>query len=359
MKTYVHDRPFVLESGAALPQFTLAYQTYGHLNEARSNVVWVCHALTGNAEAADWWSTLIGPGKLLDPARYFIVCANALGSCYGSTGPASINPETGEPYGLNFPNLTTRDMARAYDELREYLGLDYIHLLIGGSMGGQQALEWVIERSTVFDHVVLIACNARHSAWGVAFNATQRMALETDPAFGRAGEEVRAGLAAARAVAMLSYRSYETYAATQTDDQEHERPSLRADGYQRYQGEKFRRRFDPYSYYTLSRAMDAHHVGRGRGGIGTALGRVQARTLVVGIQSDVLFPVSEQVFLSARIPDARLEVVDSLYGHDGFLVEIDNLTEKITAFLENRPSRTVARRSKASILSSLPGSEVF
>ena len=359
MKTYSHDQPFVLENGGTLAGLQLAYRTYGSPTAARDNVVWVCHALTGDAEAAEWWHTLIGAGKLLDPRRYFIICANALGSCYGSTGPTATNPATGQPYGPAFPSITTRDMARAYDLLRSYLGIERIHLLIGGSMGGQQALEWSIECPGLFDHLVLIACNARHSAWGVAFNATQRMALEGDPAFGQPGAEVRTGLATARAVAMLSYRNYETYASTQTDEQEMHRPSLRADGYQRYQGEKFRRRFDPYCYHTLSRAMDAHHVGRARGGLSAALGRVRARTLVVGIRSDVLFPVSEQVYLAARIPAGRLEIVDSLYGHDGFLVEIDDLTEKISAFLEDRPSRTGAHRSRAAILSGLPGSEIF
>ena len=358
MKTY-SSTDFLLENGESLPRLELAYRTYGQLNDTRDNVVWICHALTGNAEAADWWATLVGPGRLLDPARYFIVCANALGSCYGSTGPASVDPRTGEAYGASFPAITTRDMARAYDRLRVHLGLDRIYLLIGGSMGGQQALEWSIEQPDVFGHLVLIACNARHSAWGVAFNATQRMVLEADPHYGAAADSIDRGLAGARAVAMLSYRSYETYESTQTDAQEAQRPSLRAASYQRYQGRKFRRRFDPYCYHLLSRAMDAHHVGRDRGGVAGALGRVRARTLVIGIHSDVLFPVSEQVFLAARIPDARLEVVDSLYGHDGFLVEIDNLTEKIAAFLDRRSSRTVARRSKASILSSLPGSEVF
>ena len=358
MKTF-SSIDFELESGEHLPRLELAYRTYGALNAAADNVVWICHALTGNAEAAEWWGTLVGPGKLLDPARYFIVCANALGSCYGSTGPASTDPRTGQPYGPDFPAITTRDMARAYDRLRRHLRLERLYLLIGGSMGGQQALEWSIDCPEWIDHLVLIACNARHSAWGVAFNATQRMVLEADPAFGEPAAEISDGLAGARAVAMLSYRSYETYEATQTDEREQQRPSLLAEGYQRYQGRKFRRRFDPYCYHTLSRAMDAHHVGRDRGGVAAALGRVRARTLVVGIHSDVLFPVGEQVFLAARIPQARLEVVDSLYGHDGFLVEIDNLTEKIAAFLQDRPSRTVARRSRASILSGLPGSEVF
>ncbi|WP_201987597.1 homoserine O-acetyltransferase MetX [Hymenobacter rubidus] len=320
-----------LESGETLTGAHVAYQTWGQLNEDRNNVVWVCHALTANADVLAWWPGLVGAGCYFDPAEYFIVCANVLGSCYGSTGPLDADPATGQARFQHFPLLTIRDLVAAHELLRQELELTDIHTLIGGSLGGQQALEWAVQRPDLFDHLVVIATNARHSAWGIAFNEAQRLAIEADPTYAAGqpggGDD---GLRAARAIALLSYRSYSAYAETQTDPDDTLLRQHRASTYQRYQGDKLVSRFDAYSYVSLSRSMDTHNLGRNRGGVPAALARVGARTLVLGITSDVLFPLSEQRELAAHIPGAMYAELDSRYGHDGFLLE----TAAITHFLE-------------------------
>jgi len=326
--------PFPLESGATLAGAQVAYRTWGQLNAARDNVVWVCHALTANADVLDWWAGLFGPGCFFDPADWYIVCANVLGSCYGSTSPLSPDPATGAPRYEEFPLLTIRDLAAAHEALRQHLGLTRIHTLIGGSLGGQQALEWAVAQSQLIQHLVVIATNARHSAWGIAFNEAQRLAIEADPTYhAHAPEGGSAGLRAARAVALLSYRGYEAYHATQTDDEADPRlRDYRASGYQRYQGDKLVARFNAYSYVTLSRAMDTHHLGRGRGGVGPALARIRARTLVLGITSDGLFPLAEQRELAHGIAGTTYAELESGYGHDGFLLEIKQITQQLEVF---------------------------
>ena len=326
--------PFPLESGAVLTGAQVAYRTWGRLSAARDNVVWVCHALTANADVLDWWAGLFGPGCFFDSADWYIVCANVLGSCYGSTGPLSPDPATGEPRYEAFPLLTIRDLVAAHEALRQHLGLGAIHMLIGGSLGGQQALEWAVARPEIIQHLVVIATNARHSAWGIAFNEAQRLAIEADPTYlTHAPQGGRAGLRAARAVALLSYRGYAAYQATQTDDEADPRlRDYRASSYQRYQGDKLVARFDAYAYVALSRAMDTHHLGRGRGGVGPALARIRARTLVLGITSDVLFPLSEQQELAQGIAGAAYRELDSDFGHDGFLLETGQITRALEAF---------------------------
>ena len=332
MQDHIFHLPnLLLESGETLADAHVAYRTWGQLNEDRNNVVWVCHALTANADVLAWWPGLVGPDCYYDPAEYFIVCANVLGSCYGSTSPLDTDPATGRPRYQHFPLLTIRDLVAAHEALRQDLGLHDIHTLIGGSLGGQQALEWAVLRPDLFDHLVVIATNARHSAWGIAFNEAQRLAIEADPTFAAGqpggGDD---GLRAARAMALLSYRSYQAYAETQTDPDDELLREHRASAYQRYQGDKLVTRFDAYSYVVLSRSMDSHNLGRGRGGVATALSRIGARTLVLGITSDVLFPLGEQRELAAHIPGAMYAELDSRYGHDGFLLE----TAAITHFLE-------------------------
>ncbi len=328
-----HSAPFPLEAGGLLPGFDLAYHTYGQLNEDRSNVVWVCHALTANSEPEDWWPGLVGPGTLLDPARYFIVCANMPGSCYGSTYALSRNPETQAPWFHDFPMLTNRDIARSFDLLRQSLGLETVFLGIGGSLGGQQLLEWAVMEPTLFRNIVPIATNARHSPWGIAFNEAQRMAIAADATW--ANRDPRAGLnglLAARAIALLSYRSYDAYGQSQLDE-DSKLGDFRASSYQQYQGKKLVNRFDAFAYWTLSQAMDSHHLGRGRGSIKAALGTIQSRCLVIGIETDVLFPPEEQRLLAAHISRATFALVSSGFGHDGFLIEVAALTNLIEPFL--------------------------
>lgn len=313
---------FPLESGESLPGFQLAYTTRGTLNDEGSNVVWICHALTGNADPGDWWGGMVGQGKYFNPENHFIVCANVLGSCYGSTGPLSTNPSTGRPFHHDFPALTIRDMVEALDLLRQELGIEKIHTCIGGSLGGEQAVEWAILRPQLIENLVLIAASAVASPWCIAFNEAQRMAIEADPTWIEQRDDAgTAGMRAARAMAMISYRNYDTYGFTQALDNNEQLDGYKAASYQRYQGEKIADRFNAFTYWTLSKVMDSHNVGRNRGSILNALNQIKARTLVVGIRSDLLFPPTEQQFLARHIPEATYEEIDSLYGHDGFLIE--------------------------------------
>lgn len=332
---------FALESGGNLSGFQLKYTTLGQLNKERSNVIWICHALTGNSDFTSWWEGAFHEGSLpagepspFDPRDYFIICANSLGGCYGSTGPLSLNPETNKPFYHTFPLLTNRDIIQAFDLLRQHLGFEKIHTLVGGSLGGQQVLEWAIAQPEVFQHIIPIACNAKHSPWGIAINEAQRMAIAIDPTWkendARAGSE---GIKAARAMGMISFRTYNTYDQTQAEKTNEPLDDFRASSYQQYQGEKLANRFTAFSYWTLTKAMDNHNVGRGKESIAAALAKIKARTLVIGIDSDILFPLSEQKFLVEKIANAQLQVINSLYGHDGFLVEFDQFNQIVRKFL--------------------------
>ena len=338
MLRYLHiNRPFPLESGHTLPGLTAAYHTFGTLNATRDNVIWICHALTANSDCQDWWPGLVGPSCTIDPDRFFIVCVNMLGSSYGSTSPKSHNPETGKAYGLDFPLVTTKDNARFFSLVAGLLGIRQVRLLMGGSMGGQHCLEWACAEPDRFDLLCVLATNARHSPWGVAFNESQRMALRADTTFGSdAPDAGKAGLEAARAIAILSYRHYRTYVGTQSEPDDGTYDDFRASSYQRYQGYKLWKRFDPVCYYGLSRGMDTHNVGRDRGGVASALSRITSPTLVISIDTDLLFPIEEQGILSRYIPNSRLEVMHSDYGHDGFLTEAVKIGEFLGDFLNDQ-----------------------
>ena len=328
------DSPFILENRSVLQGVDIAFHTYGTLNADKSNVIWVCHALTGSSDVLAWWPGLVGEGKILDPGRWFIVCANVLGSPYGSSSPLSLNPETNKPYLNGFPTITIRDMVLAHRLLADYLGIERIFLLIGGSMGGQQALEWAIYAPQQIRHMVLLATNAVCSPWGVAFNESQRLALLADKSFdGVDPSGGEAGLKAARSIALLSYRCFDSYLHTQSEVDRHKLNDFLAASYQRHQGEKFIRRFNAYCYWSLLNSMDTHNVGRKRNRPETMLGKVAAKTLIIGITSDFLFPVREQRYLARYIKDAQFTEIDSLYGHDGFLTEARELEKHLVNFL--------------------------
>lgn len=328
-------RSLQLESGINIKNVRAAITTYGKLNAKGDNAVWICHGLTANSDALEWWSGLVGSGKLIDPKEAYIICANALGSCYGSYGPSS---ELDDQAALldEFPIVTTRDQALFFEQIREELGIGKIRLLIGASLGGQQALEWSIIQPNICHRLVLIATNAKHSAYGIAFNESQRMAIELDPSYGRGRKEGgRHGLAAARSIAMLSYRSYGGYEKTQSEKTNSISQVAKASSYQRYQGYKLAKRFCPYSYVILGKAMDSHDISRGRSSIDQVLREIEIRTLVVGIKTDVLFPTNEQKLLSTLLPNAEYGEIDSEFGHDGFLVESEQLSHLISDFLKN------------------------
>lgn len=325
------NKKFILESGEILSGFHLGYTTIGNLNKTGDNVIWIFHALTANSNPEEWWPMLIGKNKLFDPAHDFIICVNMPGSCYGSLGPLDINHETKQSYYKSFPFFTPRDMVRSYQSLRRKLGIKKIKAGVGGSMGGQQLLEWAIEEPELFENIYPLATNAVHSSWGRAFNASQRSCIELDPGWNSEKDDSGIeGMKIARGIALLSYRHYDTYAKSQRDTEPSKLSKYKSESYQRYQGEKLAKRFNAYSYYFLSLSMDAHNVGRGRGSIVKALQSITAKTVVIGIENDILFPLSEQEFIAENIPDAEFKIVQSYFGHDGFLLE-NNQIEKIVS----------------------------
>jgi homoserine O-acetyltransferase len=333
-QVFKYNKVFTLESGVSLPSLEIAYHTYGTLNKEKNNVIWVSHALTANSDVFDWWKGLFGENDYYNPTDHFIVCANNLGSCYGTTGPLSINPDTTQPWFSFFPHITVRDQAKTLELLRQHLGIEKIHTLIGGSLGGQIAQEWVFEKPTLAENLIIVATNAKHSPWGVAFNESQRLAVKADRTYYSNKEDGgQKGLAAARSIALLSYRNYNTYNSTQQETNLNKSSDFASSSYQRYQGEKLVKRFNAYSYVRLSEAMDSHNVARNRSeAVEHALATIKTKALVVGISSDILFPVAEQQFLAKHIPNAQYNEIDSFYGHDGFLLETKQLTEVIRNF---------------------------
>ncbi len=324
---YHHAQSFPLEFGGAFHNITLAYHTYGLLNEAGDNVIWVCHALTANSNVADWWSGLFGKGKLFDPTKYFIVCSNILGSCYGSTGPRSINPASDEPYGMDWPLVTIRDWVNAQELLRNHLRIKSIALCVGGSCGGHQVLELALLIPDKIERLGLLVTSSRETAWVIASHEAQRLAMEADPLlYENENHSGDAGMKAARGTALLGYRTFESYVQSQTDHED-QITDQKASTYIRHQGEKLVRRFYPHCYYHLTKSLDTHHVGRGRGPLEDVLQSIQIHTTLIGIDSDRLIPVSEQLFLADHIPNVDFHVIHSIYGHDGFLIESEKILE--------------------------------
>ena len=336
IKYYSHDHSFKLESGESLSGFKLAYQTFGSLNSKKSNVIWIVHALTGNSDPTEWWPDIVGKGKVINPDEHFIICANSLGSHYGSTNPLDIDPDSVQKYHHTFPSLTNRDIVNAFIELRKHLGLKKINTIVGASLGGQQALEWAIKEPRTILNLILLATNAKHSPFGIAFNESQRLAIEADQTWKENKDDAgKFGLKAARSIALLSYRTSFGYNSTQEDNEE-KLDGYRASSYQRYQGEKLEKRFNTFSYWLLTKVMDSHDVGRNRGGIELALSRIRARTVIIGIDSDILFPVAEQKLISKNIKNAFYFEISSNLGHDGFLTESETVSKIIEDVLDQK-----------------------
>ncbi len=336
---YQHNAPLTLESGEVLPSLDIVYDTFGSLNEAKDNVIWVCHALTANSDVADWWPHTVEEGRFLDPTRYFIVCANFLGSHYGTTSPLSINPTTGEKWYYDFPRVSVRDMVACHQLLAKHLGIERVKLLIGSSIGGFQCMEWAITSPGFAENLALIATTTCSEPWAAAFNESQRMAIRLDPTWGERRDDAGLdGMAVARSIALISYRGGAAYNATQQEKVDSNDVSFerRAHSYQQYQGEKLRRRFNALSYYRLSEAVDSHNIARGRGSIAEALRRIEARTLVVAISSDILFPPEAHTPMREHIADVEYHLIESEFGHDGFLVEHEKLNTIICNFLKDR-----------------------
>lgn len=334
-KTTINE-PFEFEAGGRLESLELVYHTSDREYTPGEKVIWICHALTGNSNPEEWWPQTVGKGKLFDPDRYYIVCAGMLCSPYGSSSPASINPATCKPYLLSFPRTTVRDVVRANILVRKHLGIEHIDLMIGPSVGGFQALEWVIMEPDVISRAVFLATATRVTPYMTAFNESQRMALEADASFLAAEslEGGKAGLACARSIALISYRTFDGYNLTQKEPDEDTLFAGRACSYQRYQGKKMVDRFDAYCYWYLTLMLDSQNVGRGRGGVEAALSRIKADCLVVSIDSDVLFPPKHGKLTASELKHAEYREISSVFGHDGFLIENDQLVEILQPLLE-------------------------
>lgn len=315
-----------LEAGGVLKGAHLVFHTS---EERHGRVIWICHALTANSNPQDWWPEMVGPGRTIDPERDYVVCVNMLGSSYGSESPARTNPATGKPWLLDFPKVTIRDSVSAFIAVRKHLGIEKIDLLIGASNGGFNAVEWAVTEPERIGRALFLCTAPRISPFMGATIEAQRMALEADPTFREAKDLSggAAGLKCARAQALISYRCFKGYGRTQAEEDPDTLFAGRVASYERYQGEKLLRRgFDAYCYYTQCNAMDSHNVGRGRGGVQQALGRIQARCTVVAVDTDQIFPPAESREWSRWIPGAEYIEISSDFGHDGFLLEIAKLS---------------------------------
>lgn len=335
IRYYHYDKPFDLELGGRLEKLTIAYHTYGKLTAERDNVAWVCHALTANSDVADWWPHTVEEGAFLAPSSLYTVCANIIGSHYGTTGPLSEDPASGEPYYGDFPKITIRDMVRAHQLLADHLGIGRIRVLVGSSVGGFQALEWAVEEPSRFEKVVLIATAPKASPWAIAIDETQRMAIKADRSYGeRRADAGMAGMAAARALGLLTYRGPEGYNMTQKDAETITPDALkRAMTYQQYQGEKLCKRYNAYSYVTILDAFDTHDIGWNRGGVKEALRKLKMPVMVIGITTDIIFTPGEMRELASMIDGSRYIEISSPLGHDGFLTEHEQLNSILKPFI--------------------------
>ncbi len=333
MKRLKLEKSIRLESGQTLHNPQIVYHTYGKLNAKKSNVVWVCHALSANSDVFDWWKGLFGNGNLFNPEDHFIVCANFLGSHYGTTGPLSINQETDTPYYGDFPEITVRDMVSLHFELMKFLAIEKIAFLIGGSMGGHQALEMAISKPNSIDELCLLATSAVISPWASALNQSQRMAIACDPTWGdKNNNAAQNGMSVARSIALLSYRNQGAYNTTQKENLRETIYPSKAASYQEYQGKKITQRFNAYSYWHISKAMDSHNIARNRDTLENVLASIKAKTLILSFENDLLFPYEDQQILYNHIPNAQLKIIPTKYGHDGFLIETGTISKVIEKF---------------------------
>ncbi len=319
MKTF-KIKELVLESNEVIREVAIAYQTFGKMNADRSNIVWVFHAISGDTDVRSWWPGLFGADKLYNSAEHYIICANCIGSPFGSTRPKD----------FSFPQFTVRDLANSYLQLAAHLDIRSINTLIGGSFGGYQALEFAYIFQGDINQMILLAASARESAWGIAIHEAQRMALKADATFGEQGGGIE-GMKAARALGILTYRTSEKLIEDQTDVANH-LDGYKASSYINYQGKKFSERFDSLCLYFLTKCIDSHNIGRNRGGEIKALQKITVPTLVIGFKSDLLVPIDSQRFLANHLPNTSLAEIESSYGHDGFLMEHQKITSAIQKF---------------------------
>jgi homoserine O-acetyltransferase len=353
--TFAENRDFVLENGQTMGPVTLAYETYGRLNGARSNAVLIVHALSGDAHAAGlnaegkrgWWDAMIGPGKAFDTDRYYVICSNVLGGCQGSTGPSSLDPETGRPYGSRFPLITVGDMVKAQTHLVRHLGIKKLLTVSGGSMGGMQALEWLVSYPDLVRSAIPVSTSLNHSPQQIAFNEVGRQAIMADPNW-RSGDYYGGpapdgGLAIARMVGHITYMSEmsmsEKFGRRFREGWQERKfqPGFEVESYLDYQGNSFVKRFDANSYLHITRAMDDYDATRGKR-LGETFRGIDAKVLVIAFESDWLYPAyqTRDIIKACKLAglDSTYCEIESSYGHDAFLLETEEETRLIRHFLE-------------------------
>ena len=363
VELFSEKKPLKMEFGNKFTKVRVAYQTFGKLNSTKDNVIMVNHALTGNAHIAGlispkeidncenekylyrynkmyegkegWWSPLIGPGRAIDSDKYFVISSNILGSCYGTSGPVSIDPLTNNEMRLDFPKVTVRDMVNVQKELMDHLKVSKIRLAVGGSLGGMQVLEWALMFGEMIERIMPIATSAGHSPWAIGFNEASRNAIKNDPAWnnGNYNDQPMSGISLARKIAMLTYRSYPSFQIKFERFKNKKSNKFEVESYLDYQGYKLWKRFDANAYLYLSEAMDMHDIGKDRGGIETALRNIKCRVNCIGISSDILYPLEEQKEMANSIPNATYSEISSIHGHDAFLIEFEQLDKIIREFL--------------------------
>ena len=351
--------PFICENGRELPEITLDYETWGYLNSNGDNAILLCHALTGTSHVASgandpspgWWEFLVGPGKPVDTEKYFVVCSNVLGGCSGTTGPSSINPETGEPYGLSFPQITIRDMVHSQKLLIDHLKINKIKSIIGASMGAMQAMEWAALYPEKVESILPISAPGRAYPQSIAFRKAQRKAIMNDPDWQGGnyyGKSTPArGIELARMIGFITYRSETEFAQRFGRELADENlidltSRFEIESYLEYHGQKLAKWFDANTYLYLSKAMDLHDLGRGYQSYEAGIQKIKARTRIIGIDSDLLFPYYQQEefarILRETNPDVKFIKIHSLYGHDAFLVEERQISEIVRQNIEKTES---------------------
>lgn len=336
------NEPFVTELGGLLPSVQVAYRTWGTLNADKNNVILICQALTGSADADVWWEGMFSKGGAFDETKDFIICSNVLGSCYGTTGPISLNPLTGRHYGPDFPLITIRDMVHVQRFLLGGLGIDKVKLVVGASLGGMQVLEWGFLYPEVVQALMPMGASGRHSSWCIGQSEAQRQAIYADRDWNGGwyteSNPPAKGLAAARMMAMCTYRSFENF-QSRFGRELQDGNTFKVESYLHHQGWKLVERFDANTYITLTKAMDMHDLSRGRGEYEEVLCSMQIPLEILSINSDILYPKEEQEELARCMPKSNILYLDEPYGHDAFLIDVETVSRMVRNFLDGRAAQ--------------------